>query len=939
MSGITMIEAIDEAAVWPRGLDELDIKLSGIGLDLLIARLPLLICAIASEIGFAYEGVGTTFWAHFDAVIGDAASPVQRQNIAEMFRVQAERYGLSHPSQSTFSHHFSIIAWPIANALLPSDLVGPVTRLLGRAPVGALPGQGRAASFASLRAWASAVEGARLVDWLRLEAPATRVLVTLLTENRGNTLGPASYQRLRDAIAKQSDNFFAARAARLRARTARSSVAIGSMSGQLTLALDASGLRMFASWPALPVPLFEEARVTARSAGWRPRLWNTGGLLHPDMALRPGPFALGFRSVPGEDEPAYPGAAEIFGEGTEVTAALAARTITWVPTMLFDPNEERTRADQRFDALTETSGYVWIAIRPGSESLDGLRRLGDACGYTVLEANLAAAPDRSILTRAGLYNSKTRSLVARHPTDAITAPHGVVRPGRPFLFYTEGIGTQPEHLPPGGRAAPISGPTGRPGLRAEQAPPVGASVVDLVLFERNNLFEALVERRLQLRLESSIPLIDVPLVVDLEIGGRLIARGRASFATAPVTVPSDSPLLAPLYEDYVRGKLIDAGEASLRIAINQSATIRVELQRPPASVEWTDRAPHLVGTSLDTTLVAAQGRRPHRFAPVSAIEEPARGAVAYGLQLSDGRIADPVRIFTSDKFDLGDLTAQFGDDMGSRRMFDRGGGVGDIVRARVAWSRGLCSSLAAVAAKTRIVRQFEEPLLISLCGRLWWRAEETSRSEPTDAHDALWHLARERRLVDVPDAFSPADVQAFARAFRRHCRVLDPGWPAGDRPPVDSAMDDALNQAFADVVRERHTKGELLDLDADDVDFGSPAEDWEGAAADALRIVRRACLFELLAPSGGARELSHRPYADVSIPELAEDLSDWTRRWALSRGRMSPDVAANALQLWLSPAACDDVDGATHTLAVDPFVARAVRYAALRHFGEIAGQA
>src|SRR5262249_38879040 len=111
ISGVTMIEAVDEAAVWPQGGDDLEIKGAGSGRDSLIARVPILICAIASEIGFAYEGVGTIFWAHFDSVIGDAASLVQRQNIAEMFRVQAGRYGLSHPSQSAFSEHFSIIAW------------------------------------------------------------------------------------------------------------------------------------------------------------------------------------------------------------------------------------------------------------------------------------------------------------------------------------------------------------------------------------------------------------------------------------------------------------------------------------------------------------------------------------------------------------------------------------------------------------------------------------------------------------------------------------------------------------------------------------------------------------------------------------------------------------------------------------------------------------
>src|SRR5262249_19230568 len=145
----------------------------------------------------------------------------------------------------------------------------------------------------------------------------------------------------------------------------------------------------------------------------------------------------------------------------------------WKTTLLFDPNEDRTRAEQRFDALTETSGYVWIAIRPGGALLEGLRRLGNTCGYSVFEADLDAASDRSILTRAGLTSDERRYVIARHPMDPSGPPHGFVRPDRPFVLYPEGVREQEEHLPQqlpaGGRLAPIPGPSGRPGLRAEPA--------------------------------------------------------------------------------------------------------------------------------------------------------------------------------------------------------------------------------------------------------------------------------------------------------------------------------------------------------------------------------------------------------------------------------------------------------------------------------------
>jgi hypothetical protein len=63
---------------------------------------------------------------------------------------------------------------------------------------------------------------------------------------------------------------------------------------------------------------------------------------------------------------------------------------------------------------------------------------------------------------------------------------------------------------------------------------------------------------------------------------------------------------------------------------------------------------------------------------------------------------------------------------------------------------------------------------------------------------------------------------------------------------------------------------------------------------------------------------------------MAEDLAAWSRTFALPRGQLSAEAAAAALQLWLSPAACEAIDAAMRVLVNDPFVARASRYAAIR---------
>jgi len=928
---VTLIEALDEGMIWPKPFDDLAPIAPAHNLDNLISRAPLVICAIASEIGFRFEGVGTVFWAKLANALGLPITMEQRQRIAEAFEAQAERYSLSRPSVSTFSSHFSIIAWPIANALLPIDLVGPVSRLMARAPVAALPGLGRTVNFASLRAWASAAEGARLADWLRFEGPTTRVLTALLTENRASVLSQTSYARLCDAIAVNSEAFFAARAARLRTRTTKVVAKAEQSFGRLSLMRDTHGIHVFASWPTLPPALLDEARGFARSAGWRPRLWGAGALLHPDNALGPGPFALTLSAVPNEDDPAYPGVADVFGAGGEIAAALAARSIDWVAILLFEPNEERSRAEQRFTPLSGLRGTVWLATRGVMSALSTLRKLGEACGYSIYEADLAMEGDRQILVREGLLTSEARLALARHPIDAISAGPGVVRPDRPFLFYREGAEADgaPQKLATGGRISAVSGAAGSPGARAEPVMPADDSIANLVLFERDSTFEALVEHRLQLRVESPLPLVNVEITADLEIDGVLVARGRDRLVSLPTTVSAESMLLAPLYADSIRAKLLETGRGRLRIVVARSAEIEIALERAPASVDWSGSVPELIGAEMSTVLVGATARTPHRFLPETAISTPMRGAAAFGLKLSDGRIADPVRLLTSDAFDYGDFAAHFGDDLGSRRMFDHGKGVGEIARARVAWARALCTSLSAIAAKTRVVRQFEEPLVIDLCGRPWSLSEARIKDRPTDPHAALWLAALDHGLAVLPDQAINNYSDDFGRAFTIQARVLDPEWPTANAIPVDGAMDDALNAGFSQALSALHERKLLLDVE-DDFDFGSPAEDWDAAAARALKTIELPPLTKLLAPSEGARQLAERSYANVGIAELAEDLAAWTKAWALPRGQLSPEVAASALQLWLSPATCDGVDAAIHILASDPFVARATRYAAIR---------
>jgi hypothetical protein len=135
-AGVTIVEAIDEALLWPEPFGSLAPLTPNASIEQLVSRAPGFICAVASEIGFRFEGVGTIFWAHFERALGLAISQTQRHAVARAFEALANTYKLARPSDSAFNQHFWIIAWPIANALLPVDLVGPVTRLLARGRCG-----------------------------------------------------------------------------------------------------------------------------------------------------------------------------------------------------------------------------------------------------------------------------------------------------------------------------------------------------------------------------------------------------------------------------------------------------------------------------------------------------------------------------------------------------------------------------------------------------------------------------------------------------------------------------------------------------------------------------------------------------------------------------------------------------------------------------------
>jgi hypothetical protein len=87
----------------------------------------LLWVIVATEIGYTYDG--DEYWDTFVREIPYWSRYGDRSKIRTWFAQFARRYRGFHP-KGKWAEHFSIIAWPIAHAILPQDLQGQFARRL-----------------------------------------------------------------------------------------------------------------------------------------------------------------------------------------------------------------------------------------------------------------------------------------------------------------------------------------------------------------------------------------------------------------------------------------------------------------------------------------------------------------------------------------------------------------------------------------------------------------------------------------------------------------------------------------------------------------------------------------------------------------------------------------------------------------------------------------
>lgn len=912
---VTLIEIVDAVELWSDPLTDLAPALAGLEFRALMEQFPMLGCAAASEIGFRFEGVGTVFWAKFEDLLGGPIMPGERALVSRAFAQLADRFALQRPSQSAFSEQFSIIAWPIANALMPYELAGAVGRLLARAPASAVAAaiNGRTADLTRLRAWAQTWEGARLTDWLHAAGPAPRVITALLSDNAKNVLKPATFHRLLEAFRHHAEARFALREARRRKPPPSPVVSEAGDLGRLSLRRHGQDLVLSVTWTDLGVALADQGRREAMARGWRPKLWGQSRTA-ADNVFGPLPIALRLASLPAGSDAAFPDATDRFGADSLVGQTLAGRRVDWGgPLVFLADGESAEQADLPLPARTRE---IWVIDREGD--LAGRADLGRIADTPVRRLDLSQANDRAVAETKGWLPigakpDDARPTVARAPQDALSLPRRFVSAQAVYCLQDGETLTVERLRRRDTEAHGLTVGNGR------EEPPAAPGVF---LFERDTAFEAIVGQRLAARLQSVIPGARWPVEVMVCLDETILAYATEALADDGQALGPDSRIVQALQSDAVRQALLRAGRGQLRVRVGRHPWEIVLLQRQDGDVDWAQDDP-AAGLARPAIAVAAEARLPFRFAPAG----PGPGARLRAFRFEDGRLAQPARLEAPNQFDLGALSGDFGAAQGVRRM-RAADGVLDLARARRGWASARAETLAGVMARARVVDQFEAPLVEALCGPIW-RELETAAPHAASPGQALFEAIRPHAVGDQANALAPDDLASFAAAFAQAIDQACPDW-ADDGALDDAGADQALINAFEITIRAAQAEDRLMDLDPDDADFGASGDQWREAAAAALAALDRSPLVELIAPTGGARVLARQRFAAADLAEASAFLVDWTAQWCLPRGQVDLDQACAALQFWLAPYAADPEAEALVAMSRDIFLARAVRFVARR---------
>ena len=926
--------------------------------------LPLLVAA--TEVGYRYRGTGTDFWPLLEDDLRIELPVPNRQRIRDLFVRASEKFRGVRPPNTAWAQAFHLIAWPIAHALLPVEFHRSLAMTLAnlRARVSEADDD---ALYRAVRT-AAAFPTARFATLLE-DAAVVISLTRCLLGQRTDELSEEIIERVSidleaDDVARRG--VAVARSIQRASRSTGGVLPISTVSeirGSFQLRRASGGMMLEAAFPALEPGTASRLRGALRRRRFAPRLWGVTARVTSDQLLSGFPFVLKLMELPGHDTPVFPDL-EHEGLDPQDLALLHSFQLQFQLPQLFAVSTDGEVARQvRGNNVTGHRRY-WLLHREDAGFRD-LCIIGEVGPLRCLEIDPKSDVGARTLVQLG-YKVQFGVSVRFAGTPSISredaiptfvaGEHCVLVPQRLSDEATLKIDVNGSHslaraselvrviVREGDQLVQVSNDTDFReypfrGIESVQPP---SAAVRVTLRSEERTLQALLAGRLSFMIESFAPLGGVQLTVDLEAAGKQFSATGA-LEPLPQMISAEHPILEQLLAEDVRDIVSSVESVILRARVGHLAAASWELERTVRPCWWDLRT--------GPTLLSEVG--PLRFGVVSA-DDPLRAPMdrppgdganllaPIGLDTAEFGAATPFTTLclAPDRAQL--ALPSISKPRLARRRRGAGTSVGleDLAEAYLRWSLAETRSAVGDLRRGQVTMLLDGWVTELCCGTEWARIEETLPTRNSWA--LLEQVCCELGLGH--DSYVALTVEQTANVRRLAIDEIRRSMPclwSRVGPPSELGADDyeALDLAFASAyvalsATYRARGNEEL---ADQLGEADPGDDpalWDQALRRVHEAIELRELAALLLPSSSVQRLMKVDVGGLTVDEVADELSDWSRssRRAFAGAPPTRDTLRAIYALWVEPelALTADWRGALDTLLAERAVARATRYLAVK---------
>lgn len=929
-----------------------------------VAPLPLLVAA--TEVGYQYRGHGTDFWPLLEAELDMSLGPAARSRIRHLFDVASDRYRGAQPADSPWARAFRLIAWPIGHALLPVEFHRPLASVLPRLRE-RVRDLNDGSLYASVR-HAVRQPSARFETWLA-DADLVTMMVRHLLGEPAQGLSPVALDRIgadlfADDVARR-DVATANRIQKSAKPKPKEQKALPPVEGLLQLQSADGRLLLTAQFPRLDPEVESELRRELRMRRYAPQLWGVSSRVPSEQLLSGVSFVVNLPQAPQADTPLLLDVDALLIPD-EHKNLLRSLCLDLTPPLLFARSSDGAFARQVRGTQLSVSKRYWLLVEKGFPAgVDAFPRLGDVGPYAVVELDPTVDAAAAVLKERGYHVSQNTSvLLAGAPSLDVTARLPRFLAGDPLYVVPRGgatgemmVATDKEEVwvedaavrvavEPGEHClgVMIDGAPGRREFRFRgeaQWPAERPRLCWVDLHAPEFTVEALLSRKISLRIETVAPLEGLEVTVELRAAGRTMSVSTR-LGPLPQVIAGDEELWTRLLDDDAVALVHRDVRPTLHVFVGSLAARTFEFDRRVRSCWWEQTGEGFVLRSelgdVEYGVVAAEAP----LAPPAAAVPERNDAVLYAPLGIDTAAFGAVASFSTlcvapDRLSLSPPRM-------TRPRLRRGRAAGapgepglePLLEAYLRWAVAESASSVAEVRRRQVATLLEGWAVEVACGPEWAKREATLRHVSSDPWQCLI-LGLEWRRPWGAASLSPAEGAALARSVVSEIRRAIPEVWVRIGPPMDLGTADieVLNQAYRHACAAIRAPGDPPAPEVDDFDPAArPALPWGDWLQEAKSRAELHPLAELLLPTAAADLLVGLDYT-LLLPEQAlEEFVRWGShaRPALVGGAVPRPVFEAALLLWLAPERAIHLDwrGVVDTLVIDRSVARAARYMALR---------